>query len=293
MTTASWTTVVDHTSTAGFRTWGSELSAKLASVGMVQTADTGQINWTTVTLPGTSTVGGYEIWKLSGGALYFKLEYGSGSGSNSPAITYTVGTGSNGSGTLTGQLCTRTQSNLLGTLNTTSTYQSFLCATASFFGLAWKVGAISAYPASAVSSVCVGQTVDSTGAASSTGYYVVIGAQTNTNSIRVATLQTVRTAATAATRSQGSYFSLVPGVPSASTDGTNNQAYLHWLDTPAVQPALHTCSIRANELTLGSTFSATLVGSTAHTYIGVSAIISGSYLTYDASGNTNLAMLWE
>ena len=34
-----------------FRSWGSTISTQIAAMGMVQTADTGQINWTTVGTP--------------------------------------------------------------------------------------------------------------------------------------------------------------------------------------------------------------------------------------------------
>ena len=114
MTTAAWSTVLDQSSDAAFRNWGSELSGKFAAVGMVQTSDTGQINWTTVTRAAViNTAAGYEIWKLSSGNLYFKIEYGTGATQPTlPSIWITVGTGSNGSGTLTGQLSTRGQTGL-------------------------------------------------------------------------------------------------------------------------------------------------------------------------------------
>src|ERR1043165_7959340 len=98
MTTQSWSSVVDHSGDAGFRAWGSELSTKLAAAGLVQTSDTGQINWATVTGPGTNTAGGYEIWRFADSTLYLKMEYGTATGSASaPGLWCTVGTGSNGS----------------------------------------------------------------------------------------------------------------------------------------------------------------------------------------------------
>lgn len=100
---------------ADFRTWGSTISAALATLGLVQTADTGQINWTTVSKPaGTNTAQGYEIWRFADSQqgttpIFLKIEYGSGSAIDRPSIWTSIGSASNGSGTLTGQLSTRVQ----------------------------------------------------------------------------------------------------------------------------------------------------------------------------------------
>lgn len=298
MTTASWSTVVDQSTDAGFRAWGSELSAKIALVGAVQTADTGQINWTTVTRAAVNTMAGYEIWRLSGSALFLKIEYGSAGATASPAFNFTVGTGSNGSGTLTGQLSTRTLCTLNGSPNSLVTaFQSYLCATASFFGLAWKVSAgVAATLGCPFIHFCTGLTVDGAGAPTSIGFYTLRGFADSTTGPRSAALQTVRTAAPAVTRGQGSSYCVIPGAPPTSSDGVNNQAYLHWLDTPAVQPALYTATILQGELNIGNTVSLTLVGSTPHTYICIENALSSTYVSHD-SGNQGpksaLIMLWE
>lgn len=108
-TFAQWT----NSSDANFRIWGSGFAAQLLASGLVQTSDTGQINWTTVTAPaGTATFPGYEIWRFndalqSTAPVFVKFEYGSGSSSaNNPAIRFQFGSGSNGSGTLTGSTST-------------------------------------------------------------------------------------------------------------------------------------------------------------------------------------------
>jgi hypothetical protein len=86
---------------------------------MVQTADTGQINWTTVTHPTVgNTSQGYEIWKFNDSLqgtvpVFFKLEYGGGNVAGDVSMWITLGSGSNGTGTVTGQLGTRTQASCL------------------------------------------------------------------------------------------------------------------------------------------------------------------------------------
>lgn len=98
---------------ASFRAWAKSFSDSLRAGGCTATADTGQINLTTVARPGTqNTFAGYEIYslttdsKLADLGLYFKIEYGLGSG-NIGNIAMTVGTGTNGSGTINGTVGTR------------------------------------------------------------------------------------------------------------------------------------------------------------------------------------------
>lgn len=103
-TPSNWT----NSSDANFRAWGSYISARLAAVGLVQTADTGQIDWNSVTAPsGINTFQGYEIWRFNdalqaSAPVYIKIEYGEGGATDNPSIKLTFGSGSNGSGTLTG-----------------------------------------------------------------------------------------------------------------------------------------------------------------------------------------------
>lgn len=98
---------------AAFRAWGSAISAGIAAAGWVQTADTGQINWSTVTGPGTvnqNVVAGYEIWRMNDDLqasypCFLKLQYGSGPNSSghygkSPNLTLSIGTASDGAGSL-------------------------------------------------------------------------------------------------------------------------------------------------------------------------------------------------
>jgi hypothetical protein len=106
---SNWT----NSSDANFRAWGSYIAARFLAVGLVQTADTGQINWATVTAPaGASTNQGYEIWRFadalqSTAPVYFKVFYGSeASSANNPRMQFIFGTGSDGAGNLSGTLST-------------------------------------------------------------------------------------------------------------------------------------------------------------------------------------------
>ena len=100
------------TNDAEFRALGKMMSDGFAAVGLVKTADTGQINWTTVAKPASNVSAGYEIWRFVDTAqatqpLFFKFEWGIGSGATSPNWWITVGTGSDGAGGITGIRLTR------------------------------------------------------------------------------------------------------------------------------------------------------------------------------------------
>jgi hypothetical protein len=96
---------------AAFRLWGSRITAAMEAVGFTKTADTGQINWTTVLAPtGSAEIMGYEIRQFTDGLqatnpVIVKLEYGSSATSNQrPGIRITVGSASDGAGALTGNV---------------------------------------------------------------------------------------------------------------------------------------------------------------------------------------------
>lgn len=106
-----------NNSDAEFRAWGSGIADGLLAGGWVKTADSGQIDWSTVTAPsGASANRGYEIWRmddaLQGAApIFLKIEYGAHSTGvpGIPGIWTTVGSGSDGAGTITGTAPRREQ----------------------------------------------------------------------------------------------------------------------------------------------------------------------------------------
>lgn len=101
-------------SVAEFRKWASLVDAMILACGWVQTADTGQSDPATLTVPGTnSTAAGYRLYSLddalAGAApVLLKVEWGRGTGATAPAVWFTIGTGSDGAGTITGTLQPRT-----------------------------------------------------------------------------------------------------------------------------------------------------------------------------------------
>lgn len=107
MASTTWSSAPDHATDALFRSWGSGLSTALSTVGLVQTADTGQINWSTVVRAGVNSDAGYEIWRFNDTMqatvpIFVKFYYGTYTPASSLRLLVEVGSGSNGSGSLTG-----------------------------------------------------------------------------------------------------------------------------------------------------------------------------------------------
>jgi hypothetical protein len=97
-----------QTSDAEFRAWGKAMSDAMTAVGVPKTADTGQIDWSAVTYPSSSSiVKGYEIRKFNDTLqatqpVLIKFEWGSGGFATVPVWYITIGTATDGAGNLTG-----------------------------------------------------------------------------------------------------------------------------------------------------------------------------------------------
>lgn len=92
---------------AAFRTLGPIFRDAFIRGGLVQTSDTGQINWTTVAKPSAvSTYAGYEIYRFNDALqptrpVYIKIEYGTAAvAATTPGFRFTTGHSTDGAGTL-------------------------------------------------------------------------------------------------------------------------------------------------------------------------------------------------
>lgn len=101
-------TVTATMTNAEFQALVQFISNTMDAGGLTATADTGQINTASAAFPGSNnTYAGYQIRTFTDSLqatapVYFKIEYGRGGGANMFALQMTWGTGSNGSGTITG-----------------------------------------------------------------------------------------------------------------------------------------------------------------------------------------------
>lgn len=108
MATSQPTFAMYQANDAAFRTWVQGVIDGITAVGLVQTADTGQINTATVLAPVAGNVEkGYAVFRFADSLqgtypVFIKIGFGSGTGATTTAMAIQVGTGTDGAGTLTG-----------------------------------------------------------------------------------------------------------------------------------------------------------------------------------------------
>lgn len=141
-----------------------DLTTYMSSCGLTQASDTGQLTISSVSsLPSIGTYAGYQIWTFSDTLqatypIYMKFEFGVGvdgggngtdwSASSTPMLRVSVGSGTNGAGTLTGAVSTtyispQNNTNTIGDVgDNTVTGTSWIVwnATYGFFGVAYGAG---------------------------------------------------------------------------------------------------------------------------------------------------------
>lgn len=100
--------ILNHQATdADHRTFAQAIHDMLIAAGLTQTADTGQANLATITRPSTGAVSGFEMFRFADTeqatlGCFIKVEYGTGNVATVPGLRITIGTGTNGAGTLSG-----------------------------------------------------------------------------------------------------------------------------------------------------------------------------------------------
>lgn len=289
MTTVTSSTRLRHDSDATFREWGSEFSGFLNTIGLVQTADTGQINWTTVTRPAANTEAGYEMWRFNDtqqgtSPVFLRFGYGTNANAAGPRIQLTVGTGSNGSGTITGTApFTINNISASSTTETGDTLRnSYFCLVDGAFVWQWKNAS------STRSFGMVGRTVDSSGVADADGLMIILGGSNIftsacMNFVGTDTITTKRTSVAAA---QPCHW---PQTPAASLVGSDQQVACVYGTFPRFRPIPWFVGCLDTEFLEAVTFTATMVGSTPRTYLAGSALEN----FMDAATILKHAMIWE
>jgi len=296
LATESWSTFFSHATDADFRVWGQELNQKLTNIGLVQTTDTGQIDWVTVVKPGAlNTDAGFEVWRFNDSLqgtspIYFKLFFGNGGSLIIPRLRFQFGTGSDGAGSLTGPVGPERVISPTTAFLTPGSFQSFLSHSEGFLALNYKAGAYIS-GASNFANFVICRSTDVFGQVTGDAAIVYYGSAVastatieNSQSFKFGTFPFVF--------SLTKFMSLVPGNENNSNTGTDIQVYAHWMLTPQVRPVFGVGTIFNSEITFGATFTATLVGSQPRTYLSVGT--QGNSYWQSATTNTKgLAILWE
>lgn len=295
-----WSNFWDMTSTAGFRVIGSTLSANLATISptrLVQTADTGQINWTTVSVPAANTAAGYEIWAFTdstGQTIYYKFEYGQ-SNNNGFGMWITAGTGSNGSGTITGVLISRTAvNNGQASMSNTTNYPSYMCCTDGCFWMMLGYGSGASTTKATLTAVLCARTCDSSGNITSDGFeWIITSGNTGTVGSSLSCGAWNNSTGYKVSSSNASFCYVPYSITSSNVSpAANYQVFRHEMPMPAITTTAFAGTYLAVEAGAATTTTMALVGSTAHTFFfcgnGLAACAANGI-----TPSTSLALVYE
>lgn len=263
MTTVYNTTALAHATNADFQAWTTELMGMFDTVGVPQSADTGQFNPATATIPaaGASV---YQIRYLNDSLhgtkpIYVKIECGTDTAGR-VGIWVTAASATNGAGTVSGTTyLSRTKISpnaVAGGL----TYWSGMCALPGYFALAWKRGGmVAAYGSTVFFAVC--RTTDDSGTPTTTGFHMYMSNNGRPDRTTYVTAQLSDVVAYVCLPSPSATSTLVSGAP---------QVFRHFGFQPQVRCSPFMLSFLASEIGDLSTFTATPVGVTQRTYLALS-----------------------
>lgn len=160
------------TTDAEFRARGLWISDQLTALGWAKTADTGQIDWATVTKPTVAnTVAGYEIRQSNDAFadIYVKIEYGSAANVGVIGFWWTFGAGSDGAGAITGVKTVRKQT--AGTATGAVGCTDYVCGNASRFWVLLAANTSAGTMTNTLAGGGVQRTTDASGVDTATGFF--------------------------------------------------------------------------------------------------------------------------
>lgn len=318
MTTAATNTTVSMASNAAFQAWVAEIVTMLfTTLGVTQTADTGQINPATVTIPGTTqTSAGYVIGRFNDTAqstspIFFKLEFGTGSTTTIPALWITISTGSNGSGTLNGTVGTRVAAGpnqLSITSPGVTPYITRACYNAAdgVLWLVWKNGGVG-NTNQALGGFAIFRSNDNAGAVTTDAVALLTNSSTatgqNTGDAAIQYISYLTSTAYNGTNgTNATNWCAQPLGTTVTLFGSNAQFGFVWQYTPVLGITNWAGIALVGEFAVGTTTPAIIVGSTTHTYIAVGGAFGTTQLgaqspALAATGGTaasfTLMLPWE
>lgn len=313
MTTATTTTPLDHTTDAGYNTWVAEIITMLfTTLGLTQTADTGQTTGSGLTRPAVNTVNAYIIGRFNDSAqsthpLFFRIDFGTGATTSTPAMRIQIGTGSSGAGVINGvtTLAGVAMTVAAAATSNTTPYTTRACynATDGVFWLAWKYNS-QGNANITQGGVLIYRSVDNTGAATTDSYHLVTGGSTAnagpyaaSSAVFIQVVSHLSGLAYTTSPWPSANHSFIPFNVGVTLYSGNAQIMPEFQYTPVIGITNWWGMVLYAELGSGSTISATIVGTTAHTYINSAGMFGTSSTFGQMSLNINttwgILVPWE
>jgi hypothetical protein len=273
------------------------MNTALAAIGLVQSADTGQIDWLTVARPAINTDAGYEIWYLNDSLhgtkpIYIKLVYGTLGVATRARLRIETGTGSDGSGAITGgHTLTGVSTTASIDYTTDTTYPSYWSFTNGCFFFAHKIGR----PGTdfAFSGVIISRTCDSTGALSDKGFVCAYHntANSGTTAVSMGTYNYVgnswTSTTTILTSGRFGYLPFPLGASTGTDPSGNSTLTISTLVFDVARPINNVLIGHTGDFAIGNTVSLTPIGATARTYLAIEAALGfggTNYLNNNVGG---------
>lgn len=299
---------IAHTDDATFRAWRDEFSDALDDIGLTNAYR--NATWATDLRPGSNAIASTEVWAFSDALqatapVFIKFEYGTLNTATAPAIWMTVGSGHDGSGTLTGLISDRVQCNPNLPPTTATNFPTRACFARGQFWISFKAGASSSAAAGGgLAFAAVLRSVNSSGAPSADGiqcYWRGAGTANGTclqaqpisyiyNSIGVITPNIL-------TNIRSVSFSLNVMGKTSSNVGPIPQVFKHYGSFTRDQPLIGLISYIGSEIAGGAQygpFPQTLVGGLQCNYFALGpAAIANTCAGTASNGQTALAGIWE
>lgn len=288
---------------AGFRAWVAEAEQMLEDCGLVRTADTGQINTATVVRPaGANSKAGYSMWRFNDSLqatvpIFFRIDYGTGQSQTVPSMWLRVGTGSDGTGSLTGMVSAEVQNGISSGPGAAPDYRSFALHREGSVFLAFKVNGTSSSGQYGTSiTFSIQRTVDENGDPTGEGLLAIVPDAQGYN-LNYGRLTWMRFGGSPYVRP--AWVAQPPCVipydhADSRVDGFSPQVFLHWLMLPRMLPMLATASYYQGEVALFAEKQLALVGPTPRTYLFLDWIFDRTASVYGNSLiRAGTCVLWE
>ena len=282
---------IRHNNDADFRAWSQEFHDILVgTMGLVQTADTGQVDLSTATRPSTGAYAGFRIYRTNDGLtdLFIRIQFGTNTSSSTfPRMTVQVGTGTDGAGNLNGMV---TNEYFAGA-NRSITAGKWLRIATGVDGL-WHISFHrSGYGLGAQLGFTLARICNLSGAPSNDGFrlYATNGAEGGGGAMH--TIRLLPTPNNFGSTNSASFAMAPNGIDSTVLDG-RPQVFMHQAAIPEVRPIRGLVSYRRTEIGEATAFTLR-VGGVDRTYMPLGQyMIQGAVMGVLATGDWPYAVEW-
>lgn len=295
MATSTFTMVPDAvTSDATWRTFAAAVGTALQAVGFIATSDTGQVTWSAQTRAGATLGVNYEVRKFTDAAqgtnpFFIRIDYYVTS--SVPLIAITVGTGTNGAGSINANASPVI---VIFDRQSTSSFTGLVRYDTSSIQIAF--GQSISVTDTACGSFCsISRTVDTTGAYNATGVNILVACSPVAAAMKAQFVSAAGNNPAAATQAPVTNF------PALTASATNTVFGVNWGLFPAFpntgplgNPDLSALFFSSKVLASGGLQQITVqFYGTGHSYIGLTNLSATQTVSGSTADTIGIYMRWE